>query len=145
MNAALQVLPFRPHQIITPFGRIHYPNGRCRLVLHQPSPPSCRRSRLRDRLSRPRSRRRLVPAGLCRRLITSRRHRLVAGCSRPAGLCRHRSAGLFHLRFSSTYHLFNVLHIRHVGRKIAQCSPNKDADVDSNIQHRQVALKNHCS
>ena len=39
---------------------------------------------------------------------------------RPAGLCRRR------LRFSSAYYLFNVFHIRHVGRKIAQCSPNKD-------------------
>ena len=40
----------------------------------------------------------------------------------PPDLCRNRR----HLRFSSTYHLFNVFHIRHVGRKIVQCSPNKD-------------------
>ena len=64
------------------------------------------------------------------RLVTSRRHHLVAGCRHPAGLCRQRPAGPYRhrrrLRFSSAYHLFNVFHIRHVGRKIAQCSPNKD-------------------
>ena len=70
---------------------------------HQPSPPS------RRRLSPPRGLCRHRPAELCRH--------------RPAGLCRHPRR---HLRFSSTYHLFHVLHIRHVGRKIVQCSPNKD-------------------
>ena len=40
---------------IRTFVRIHYPTGRRRLVRHQPSPPSCRRSRSRDRRSHPRS------------------------------------------------------------------------------------------
>ena len=56
LNAALQALPSRPHQILTPFVRIHYPTGRRCLVRHQPSPPSCRRSHPRDRRSSPRSR-----------------------------------------------------------------------------------------
>ena len=55
----------------------------------------------------------------CRRPARLYRHR-------PAGLCRHRPAGLCRLRFSSAYYLFNVFHIRHVGRKIAPGSPNKD-------------------
>ena len=44
---------------------IHYPTGRRRIVRHQPSSPSCRRSRFRGRRDR-RSHRRLVSAGLCR-------------------------------------------------------------------------------
>ena len=134
-----------------------------RLVRHQPSSPSCRRSRPWDRRSRSRSRRRLVPARLCRHppLLKSFQPSFQHGGRRlytdlrPHTLPHHSPPSRYQPsppsrrwlspprrtlsppprrtlsppplpQFSSTYHLFNVLHIRHVGRKIAQCSPNKD-------------------
>ena len=83
-TAALQALSSRPHQILTPLRPYTLPHW-SPLSRHQPSPPSRRRSRSRDRRdrwsrprSRPRSRRRLVLAGFCRhrRHFSSRLHHL---------------------------------------------------------------------
>ena len=67
---------------IRTFFRIHYFTSRRRLVHHQPSSPSCRRSRSRGRQDR-RSRRRLVPAGLCHHpsLFLKVHHHKISQCS----------------------------------------------------------------
>ena len=89
----------------------------------------------------------LRPHTLSDRSPPHRRYRLVAGCPRPTGLCRHRPAGLCrhcpaglcrhrpaglcrHRRhFSSAYHLFEAFNIRHFGCYVQKCKPNKMADV----------------
>ena len=105
----------RPHHLfnmadvdcIRTFVRIHYPAGRRRFVCHQPSPPSCRWSRPRDRRSCPR--RTLSP---------------------PA-------ASLVVPNISSTFSSKSAISKFRIARQ------TKMADVDSNIQHRQVTSKNH--
>ena len=57
---AIRRFSCRPHHLLNMadvdciriFVRIHYPTGRRRLIRHQPSPPSCHRSRPRDRRDR---------------------------------------------------------------------------------------------
>ena len=142
---------------------------------------SCRWSRPRDRRSRPRSRRRLVPTGLCRhppllvssppslqhggrRLYTNLRlHNYLTGrrrlvrhqpslpsCrrsrprdrrdrrSRPCRTLSPPAASLVILTISSTFSSKSAI------AKFRNARQTKMADVDSNIQHRQVTLKNHC-
>ena len=98
---------------IRTFVLIHYPTGRHRLVCHQPSPPSCRRSRPRDCRSRPRS-------------------------------CLHRTlsphaASLVVPTISSMFSSKSTIAKFRIARQ------KKMANVDSNIQHRHVTLKNHCT
>ena len=101
---------------IRTFVRIHYPIGRRCLVRHQPSPPSCRRIRPRHRRDR-RSRRRSCP----RRTL-----------SPPA-------ASLVAPTISSTFSSKSAI------AKFRNAHQTKMAHVDSNIQHRYVTLKNHCT
>ena len=98
---------------IRTFVRIHYPTGRRHLVRHQPSPPSCRRSRLRDGWSRPRS--------------------------RPRRTLSPPAASLVVPTISSTFSSKSAI------GKFRNACQTKMADVDSNIQHRHVTLKNHCT
>ena len=94
LNAALQAQPFRPLQILTPFVRIHYLTDRRRLVRHQPSPPSCRRSRPQDRRSRPVS---SPPDSVATRRFSSRPHHLfnvfLKVCHRKISQCSPNKDG----------------------------------------------------
>ena len=135
--------------------------GRRCLVLHQPSPPSYRRSRPWD------SRRDggdrwgnvygpssayIIPPVAPVSFVTSRRRRLVVrsrprdrrdrrSCprSRPRRTRSPPAASLVIPTISSTFSSNSAI------EKFRNARQTKMADVDSNIQHRQVTLKNHCT
>ena len=97
---------------IRTYVRIHYPTGRRRLVRHQPSPPSCRQPRLRDRQDRR---------------------------SHPRRTLSPPAASLVVPTISSTFSSKSAI------EKFRNARQTKMANVDSNIQHIQVTLKNHCT
>ena len=101
---------------INSFVRIHYPTGRRHLVRHQPSPPSCRRSRPRDR-----------------------RDRRSRPWSRPRRTLSLPAASLVVSTISSTFSSKSAI------AKFRNAHQTKMANVDSNIQHRHVTLKKHCT
>ena len=136
INAALQALPSRPHEILTPLRPYTLPHrsppSRSSPAVAAVLSPSAASLVIPTIFSTWRTSIVYIPSSsyITPPFAAVSSPAVVAGCRRPAGLCRHRPARLCchrrRLRFSSAYHLFNVFHIRQVGRKIAQCSPNKD-------------------
>ena len=97
----------------------------------------------------------ITPPDVAVSFVTSRRRRLVAGLVPgttglvpgtaglgPAGLCRHPP-----LLESSLPYLQRIPRSSPCAQfaKFRNAPQTKMADVDSNIQHRQVTLKNHCT
>ena len=139
------------------FIRIHYPTGRRRLVHHQPSPPSCRRSRPLLKVCHRKISQCSPNKDGERRLYTNLRPHTLSNWSPPSCYRSrpqdHRSrprsrprltlsppaASLVVPTISSTFSSKSAI------AKFRNARQTKMADVDSNIQHRHVTLKNHCT